>query len=404
MEDVKNALDEIGKAHAEMKAALNKRDDEVLKLGAASAETKERVEKINEHLDVLSEIKSRLDKMELDRTRPNMAEVKTEHMAEFKAAVNKMFRGKGDTSGFAGLEEKGMSVSVDPNGGFTVQGELADGINSLVDETSPIRSIANVVTIGTDRWEEIVNTAGPDSGWVAELGTRAETTAPTFDKIQIPVHEQYAMPALSQKLIDDSSVDILAWLNQRLGIAFAEGENTAFVNGNGVSRPRGFLNYDTITDASWSFGKVGFKATGEAADWASTKPYEILINVKTALKSRYLANATWVMNRTVQSEIRKFTNGTGDMLWAPGLLAGQPNSLLGYPVLEADDMPNKAANAFPIAFGDFRQGYTIVDRKGISVLYDPYTVKGQVLAYTTKRVGGGINNFEAIKLVKIASS
>jgi HK97 family phage major capsid protein len=212
------------------------------------------------------------------------------------------------------------------------------------------------------------------------------------------------MPAATQTLLDDAQVDIEQWLANEVQIVFAEQEGAAFINGDGSAKPTGFLHYTAVADASWSWGNLGYIASGAAGAFATEDPADALINLAYAPKQGYRANGTWVMNRKTESLIRKFKDGDDNYIWQPGVAAGQSASLLGYPVAEAEDMPDIAANSLSIAFGDFARGYLIVDRVGINVLRDPFSAKPYVLFYTTKRVGGGVQNFEAIKLMKFAAS
>ena len=212
------------------------------------------------------------------------------------------------------------------------------------------------------------------------------------------------MPAATQTLLDDSQVDIEQWLADEVQIVFAEQEGAAFVNGDGTNKPTGFLHYTAVADASWSWGNLGYIASGADGAFASSNPADALINLAYAPKQGYRANGRWVMNRKTESTVRKFKDTTGNYIWQPGLSAEQPATLFGYPVTEAEDMPDIASNSLSIAFGDFTRGYLVVDRVGVRVLRDPYSAKPYVLFYTTKRVGGGVQNFEAIKLMKFAAS
>jgi HK97 family phage major capsid protein len=242
------------------------------------------------------------------------------------------------------------------------------------------------------------------SGWVGETDSRAQTNTPTIAALDFPAMDLYAMPAATQTLLDDAQVDIEQWLANEVQIVFAEQEGAAFINGDGSAKPTGFLNYTTAADASWAWGKIGYIASGADGAFASSDPSDALINLAYAPKQGYRANGTWVMNRKTEAAIRKFKDGDDNYIWQPGTAIGQPASLLGYPVAEAEDMPDIASNSYSIAFGDFARGYLIVDRVGINVLRDPFSAKPYVLFYTTKRVGGGVQNFEAIKLMKFAAS
>ncbi|MHA1523458.1 MAG: phage major capsid protein, partial [Alphaproteobacteria bacterium] len=202
----------------------------------------------------------------------------------------------------------------------------------------------------------------------------------------------------------DSAVDIDAWIASEVQIAFAEQESTAFVTGDGTNKPKGFLNYTNVADASWSWGNIGYLKTGVSGGFAASNQSDILVDLIYTLKAGYRANSHWVMNRKTQGEIRKLKDADGNYLWQPPAQAGGTATLMNFPIAEAEDMPDIAANSFSVAFGDFGQGYLVVDRRGIHVLRDPFTSKPYVLFYTTKRVGGGVQNFEAIKLLKFGTT
>ena len=212
------------------------------------------------------------------------------------------------------------------------------------------------------------------------------------------------MPAATQALLDDAQVNIEEWLAQEVDAAFAEQEGTAFVTGDGVAKPKGFLAYTKVAESAWTWDKVGFVATGAAGAFPSATPADPLIDLVYALKGGYRQNATFVMNRKTQGAVRKLKDENGNYLWAPPAGVGQPASLLGFPVAESEAMPDIAADAHAIAFGDFRRFYLVVDRAGVRVLRDPYSAKPYVLFYTTKRVGGGVQDFDAAKLLKFAAS
>jgi HK97 family phage major capsid protein len=214
--------------------------------------------------------------------------------------------------------------------------------------------------------------------------------------------ELYAMPAATSALLDDSAVNIDEWIAEEVRDAFAQREGTAFVTGNGTAKPKGFLDYTKVANASWTWGNIGFLATGVDGAFASTNPGDKLIDLVYAVRAGYRANGTFVFNRATQAVIRKMKDGDGNYLWQPAAKAGDASMLMGYPVAESEDMPAIATNSYSVAFGDFRRGYLIVDRVGIRVLRDPYSSKPYVLFYTTKRVGGGVQDFDALKLLKFA--
>jgi len=198
-------------------------------------------------------------------------------------------------------------------------------------------------------------------------------------------------------------MDLAAWLASEVGITFAEQEGAAFISGNGVRRPRGLLTYPTVANASYDWGSIGYVVTGAAAAFATSNPADAMIDLYYALKAGYRNGATWLTSDAVMATIRKFKDGQGNYLWAPPTGVDMPATILGKPVATDDNMPALGANAFPVAFGDFRRAYLILDRVGIRVLRDPYTSKPNVKFYTTKRVGGGLANFEAVKLLKCST-
>jgi len=267
---------------------------------------------------------------------------------------------------------------------------------------SPIRAIASVRAIAGGHYKRAFSVSGPAAGWVGETAPRTQTDAPALSEMSFPAMELYAMPAATRTLLDDGILNIDDWIASGVETAFAEQEGAAFVNGDGVNKPKGFLASDTVDNGSWTWGKLGTIGTAASGAFPSADPSDKLIELIYALKSGYGQNAAFVMNRKTQSVLRKFKDGQGHYLWQPPAAVGQPATLMGFPVVEAEDMPTIGAGSLSIAFGDFRRGYLVVDRAGVRVLRDPYSAKPYVLFYTTKRVGGGVQDFNAIKLLKFA--
>lgn len=294
-----------------------------------------------------------------------------------------------------GVDMKAMSVGSDPEGGYFVTPAMGRMITGVVFETSPMRDICNVETISTDSIEYPRDDDEASAGWVGEQEDRPETGAPKAGMQRIPVHEMYAMPKVSQKLLEDASFDIENYLGRKIGDKFGRVEATAFVSGNGVKRPRGFLTYASGTYAAGSSGKIEQVAAGVggAISW------DDFINTMTALKEYYLSGSNWLMQRGTVGKAMLLKDGSGKYIWQPNQQAGKPGILLGYEVRQAADMDTVSASKLPVAFGNFKMGYTIVDRIGISTLRDPFSAKPFVLFYTRKRVGGDVTNFEAIKLL-----
>jgi HK97 family phage major capsid protein len=268
-----------------------------------------------------------------------------------------------------------------------------------------MRQIANVVTIGTDRLELPKDLdEGTSGGWVGETESRAATATPEFGLQEIPVHEQYAMPQVTQKLLDDAQFPVETWLANKIADILIRTENGAFVDGNGVMKPRGFTDHTTAAtaDKSRAWGVLEHVLSGSSGAIPDTPDEFIAIEGK--LKSAYKQGAVWVMNKTTLASIRKLSGGTNDLYYfIPDMSKGPSSTLLGYPVVLFDDMASAASGAYVAAFGNFNIGYQIVDRVGIRVLRDPYTNKPYIRMYTTKRVGGDVTNFEAIKLLKCTS-
>ncbi len=301
-------------------------------------------------------------------------------------------------------EEKALSVGSNPDGGYLVPDETETEIARLLRDVSPIRAIAGVRQVSSSVYKKPVSIAGPAVGWVGETAARPQTASQTLAEIAYPTMELYAMPAATASFLDDAAVDVGQWIAEEVNAAFAEQETTAFVTGNGTNKPRGFLDETTAAESAWSWGTLGYIATGEADSFPDGAESDVLIDLVYALKAGYRQNASWVMNRRTQAAIRKLKDNDGNYIWQPSAQAGGRASLMGFDLVEAEDMPDIAANATAIAFGDFRRGYLIVDRQGVNVLRDPFSSKPYVLFYTTKRVGGGVADYDAIKLLKFAVS
>jgi HK97 family phage major capsid protein len=320
-------------------------------------------------------------------------------MAAYKSAFDRFLR-KGEE--IMGMDErKALSVGSDPDGGYVVNPDTSGRIVQKVFETSPMRAFASIQVISSDALEGLFDLNEASSGWVGETASRSETNTPEIGKWRIPVHELYAAPRATQKLLDDASINMEAWLASKVSEKFARDEAAAFVNGNGVGKPRGFLTYADGTTLPGTIERFDTGVNGAFA--AAPNGGDVLINALYGLKTQYRANATWFMNRATLTLTRKLKDSDGAYLWSPGIAAGQPATLLGYPVASFEDMPDPATDSLSIAVGDMREAYQIVDRLGIRTLRDPYSAKPYVEFYTTKRVGGDVVNFEAIKLIEFTA-
>lgn len=326
---------------------------------------------------------------------------------EHATAFNQFFR-KGAENGLRELEVKAaLRTDSDPDGGYVVPDEMESTIDRVLGTVSAMRSISRVVNISTGVYKKLVNQGGAIGGWVGERDARPETASPKLSALEFPAMELYANPAATQTLLDDARISIEQWLADEVSLTFAEMEGAAFVGGSGVNQPRGLLSYDKVADASYAWGKVGYIAGGVAAALTDSthNGADALTDLVYAIKQGYRNGSRFLMNRKTQAAIRKLKSKTEELyLWQPSIQVGQPATLLGYPITDDDNMPDIGADKFPVAFGDFQRGYLIVDRVGVRVLRDPFTNKPYVHFYTTKRVGGGIQNFEAVKLLKIATT
>lgn len=429
MSDIKKILEDQGKAFDEFK----KTNDQLIQAkadGKAIGDLEAKLEKLGSSMDSLSEMKSKLEDALAKLNRPSAADAKSESDLEKEVkAFNQMrvasnpgvkidsvsadeykqycsgfweLARKGNIDWLKPEERKAMSVGTDSDGGYLVPAPTVGRIVQKVFDLSPIRQIATVMTISTDSLEGINDLDEAAYGWVGETAARPDTTTPTVGKYRIEAHEMYAQPKATQKLLDDAAVDIEGWLAGKVADKFARAEGAAFITGTGAGMPRGLTTYPTATtdDTTRAWGTLQYVKSGANGSLTSA---DALFDLIAAFKNAYLQNANWVTRREVIALVRKLKDTTNQYLWQPGLQAGQPDRLLGYPIVMAQDMPALGTNSPSLAFGDFEEGYTIVDRIGMRTLRDPFTDKPFVKFYTTKRTGGGVLNFEAIKLMQFAN-
>nr|WP_245409372.1 phage major capsid protein [Methyloceanibacter sp. wino2] len=367
--------------------------------------TTDKIDRINQALD---EQKALVDRLTLKGARPRLSSsplYASSAGLQHKAAFDGYMR-RGETSGLLSLEQKALAISTNDgaDGGYLVPSEVEAAVLRGVKEISPLRAIAGNRTVSASVYKKPFSVTGPATGWVAETTTRDETNSPTLAELTFPTMEIYAMPSATQSLLDDSAVNIDEWLAEEIQVAFAQQEGAAFVSGDGNNKPRGFLDYTKVENGSWAWDKIGYVATGNDGAFDASHPSDDLIDFIYTLKSEYRANAHWVMNRATQATIRKFKDADGNYLWQPPERADLSPTLMNYPIAESEDMPDIDTDSFAVAFGDFGRGYLVVDRAGIRVLRDPFSAKPYVLFYTTKRVGGGVQDFDAIKLLKFGTS
>jgi len=399
--ELNHALDDLLRAFESYKEENDRRLADIETRGAADPLTSEKLDRLDRALD---ENKRRLDEISLKAARPHLSSAgpRTHLAREHRAAFDAYVR-KGEAGSLVDLESKALSVGSGPDGGYLVPAETEQTVNMALKDISPIRAIASVRQVSASVFKKPFSIAGAGAGWVGETASRPTTTTPALAELSFPTMELYAMPAATPALLDDAAVDIDQWIAEEVRSSFAEQEGTAFVNGDGSSRPTGFMHYDKVANASWEWGKIGAIKTGVDEAFPASSPGDKLIDFVYTLKAGYRANARFVMNRATQALVRKLKDDDGHYLWHPAISPGEAPTLMGFPVTEAEDMPDvDDTHAYAIAFGDFRRGYLIVDRVGIRILRDPYSSKPYVLFYTTKRVGGGVQDFDAIKLLHFA--
>lgn len=433
--EVKKIIEGIGRAFEEFK----KTNDERIKAlaeGKSVSDLDAKLVKIEKDLDSLGDIKSEFDKLMLKMQRPDFgSDKKAEQLAAEVKSFNLMmradFQSKGRhipaeldahtytqyKSGFfklmAGVpeghlssdEQKAMQAGSDADGGYLLPHSTVGRTIAKLYEQSIMRQLADVQTISTDKIEGIIDNNEADAGWVSELGTRSDTSTPQVGKWEIQAHEMYAMPKVSQKLIDDAATDVENWLAGKVADKFARVEGTAFWRGTGVGQPRGLAAYTTAAtgDDSRAWGQFEHVVTGANGDFHTTQ-FDPIHTLMGAFKDHFLNNAQFVMRRAVRTSARKQKESTTNRyLWEPGLQVGAPERFMGYPARVDEYMPALATGSLSLAFGDFRQAYTIVDRIGIRTLRDPFTAKPYVVFYTTKRTGGGAQNYEAVKFLKFST-
>ena len=346
----------------------------------------------------VDEVKARVDRIARAAQRPAIggSAGTASDAPEVKGFVDGYLR-RGSTA-----EIKSVSGAVPADGGYAVPRTIDAMIARQLTAISPIRAIAQVVQTGSAGYRKLVTTGGTASGWVSETAARPGTATPQFAEIAPPTGELYANPAASQAMLDDAGFDLESWLASEIAMEFARAEGAAFVNGTGADQPEGFLSapFASTADGVRAFGTLQYLGTGNASGFGAS-PEDTLLDLVHALQSGYRQGASWVMNSATLAAVRKLKTDDGAFLWQPGLVEGQPDRLLGYPVVEAEDMPDLAAGETPIAFGNFRAGYLIAERSATQILRDPFTNKPFVHFYATKRVGGQVLDSAAIKLLRV---
>lgn len=417
--ELKEKLDELGTAFGEFKKTNDQRLKEIEEKGVATAATEEKLANTEAAMTKLEgqieDLKAAFNRKPQGSSFDELKAEDKDNEMKYRLELNEVLRGKQksvdpklmewskkkhfeNSMGYVD-EEKAMTVDSDEDGGFLVSPTMATEIIKAVFESSPIRQFASVQTIGSNSFEQLWDGGEVDSGWVGETQVRTGNQGtPQLKKIIIPVDELFSNPPASQNFLDDASVNVESWLQAKVSEKFSRDEATAFMLGNGSNKPKGILAYAGTSEA---FNSVQVQRTANATALAG----DDLISIQSLLKEAHQMSAMWMINRLNVAAIRKLKDtNDGQYLWQPGLTAGQPNQLLGKPVHFASDLDSTLAiDKFTAVYGDFK-GYQIVDRIGIRVLRDPYTNKPYVHFYTTKRTGGGVTNFEKLKILQQKAS
>lgn len=418
MSEQTEILVKLGELDTQWKESDRKRDAEIEKHGKSLADTNEKLVLIQKETDKVEDTLKRLDDIEgkMDtplREREGVTKADREHLKAFDA----WFRDPRDSQKAADLKQKAVQTTVAGDGGYAVPEIISTRIAEKLQDISVMRQLVEVQTVGSSDYKELVDVNGEDFGWVGETGSRSETNSGGLEEVAPTMGTLYAYPKATEESLDDMFFNVEDWLVRKVSLAFSKGEGAGFISGNGTNKMTGFLN-GTPTSAgdedspARAFGTLQYAPTGAAAGFtngpfdspAGYAQADALLDVEFALKTGYRQNAAWLMNRNTLKTIRKFKDSNGEYLWSRSLIAGQPSTLNGYAVMEMEDMPAIGANAFPIAFGDFRQGYLAVDRTGLRMTVDNITTPGYVKYYVRRRQGGKVWNDDAIKLIKCAVS
>lgn len=409
--DPKEMFEQLTKAFEDFKKANDAELAEIKAKGHADPLLTEQVKKAN---DEISRLEKSLRDMEAKMSRPGAPSGLSEKdalKAEHKTAFINDFVRKGRTATLDDIQLKAMNVTTDADGGYAVPEELDRSILSLMQVMSPMRSACNVITVGTSDYKKIVSIHGATSGWVDEDDARTETETPKLGQVTPFMGELYANAFATQTMLDDAFFNAEQWLIAELVEKFAIDEGTAFTSGNGTKRPKGFLAYTQAStdDGTRAFGQVQYVPTGVSGAFktasAAVNPADDLITLIHKMKAPLRQGAAFMMDTSTLAAVRKWKDyNTGGYIWMPGIQAGQPSQLMGFPVVENPDMPSIGSGTVPIAFGNWKRAYTIVDRIGIRTLRDPLTNKPYIGFYMTKRVGGMLVDSEAVKVLKLSAS
>ena len=400
--EVKTLIEDQGKAWNE----YQKTNDELLKAkadGGSIDELQAKLDLINTDMEAQRKSFEEIEK-KLNRPGAGADDQLTEDQVEYKKAFNGYLR-KGNDQGLEELQRKAMNSQSDPNGGFLILPEMDLEIERVVPTISTFAGLADNITVGTAKWQKMVKTSGMAMRRVADGSNGGESDAPEYAKVEIEAHSAEVEPWVFNETLEDSIVNLESDLAGEAAIAFAEGLGSEVITGVGVDGARGITKYNNVANSAYSWGNVGYIASGKSAGFASVAPADALIDLQHALKQQYRPGATWILNDTTLGIARQMKDASGSFyLWNPDPAGGFGGRFLGSPVSVDDNMPDIGAGSFSVAYGDFKRAYKIVNRRGTTLLRDPYTAKGQTKFNFTRRFGGGVFNYEAYKTMKFSVS
>jgi HK97 family phage major capsid protein len=422
--EIKDTIENLGRAFEEFKSANDQRLAQVEKSGFADPAVVEKLEKLSARITQLDELKNDIEKIQTKQNRPDFGGSKAngQHEQHKELFANWMRRRDHESSAElrrfeTEMRKKGVFTTGsggDSAGGYAIPEIIATDILANLIDISPVRQVARVVTAGSPDYKQLVDVRGATTGWVGEKGTRSETDTPALEEVAPTFGTLYARPTATEESLNDIFFDVGAWLTESITEEMGKAEGVAFISGDGTNKPTGFLAGVPVStgDASRAFGTLQYVATGNASGFGSLAltsptnfPADVFIDTAYSLKAGYRQNSVWMMNKNTLAEVRKLKDSEGNYIWRPGLDAGAPSTILGYNVVEAEDMPGLGVNAFPVAFGDFGAGYLIVDLVGMRVTIDDnITAPGYIKWYVRRRLGGKVLKSEAIKLIKCAVS